>query len=95
MIIACRDLKKAEEAAREITQETGNEVDTIKLDLASMSSIRQAAEELKQSQPAIHILVNNAGMKHSIIVTIRSNCNHKKTFCRDSQLPSMGNGRWF
>ena len=61
IVIACRDLSKAKEAAEEIIKETGKKVTTIKLDLASLSSIREAAEELKALHPNIHILINNAG----------------------------------
>lgn len=61
MIIACRDIQKAELAAREITSETNNLVSTIKLDLASLSSVKHAAQLLKDQQPKIHLLINNAG----------------------------------
>jgi len=60
--MACRDLQKAEEAAKEISAETKNKVTTLKLDLASLSSVRIAAKELIAQQPKIHILINNAGM---------------------------------
>lgn len=61
-MIACRDIQKAEDAAREITAETNNHVSTLKLDLASLSSVRNAAQLLKVEQPKIHLLINNAGM---------------------------------
>lgn len=60
-MLACRDLEKAEEAASEISLETGNRVTTLKLNLASIKSVRDAAKELKIRHPLIHILVNNAG----------------------------------
>ncbi len=50
MVLACRDLCKAKEAAEEISKETGNKVATLQLDLASLSSVRAAAEELKTLQ---------------------------------------------
>lgn len=62
VVLACRDLNKAAEAAEEISKETGNVVTTLKLDLASMKSIRSAAEELIERHPEIHILINNAGI---------------------------------
>jgi len=61
VVIACRDIQKAEDAAREISSETQNSVTTLKLDLASLSSIRTAAQNLKIQQPKIHLLINNAG----------------------------------
>nr|CAH0112096.1 unnamed protein product [Daphnia galeata] len=62
VVLACRDLNKAEEAADEISKQTGNKVTTVKLNLASMKSIRAAAEELGTRHPQIHILINNAGI---------------------------------
>ena len=70
VVLACRDLEKAEEAANEITKETRNKVTTLKLDLASLSSIRAAAQELKTRHPFIHILINNAGKKQMVSTRI-------------------------
>lgn len=61
MVIACRDVEKAESAAKEITSQTNGKVSTIKLDLGSIKSIRSAAEELKIKTPKINLLINNAG----------------------------------
>ncbi len=63
VVIACRDIQKAEDAAREISAETRNIVTTLKLDLASLNSIRTAAQNLKVQQPKIHLLINNAGKR--------------------------------
>ena len=63
-MIACRDVAKAEEAAKQIRNETGNKVTTLKLDLASLASVRAAAEELKARHSSIHLLINNAGGPH-------------------------------
>ena len=60
-MLACRDMDKAEKAANEIEKETGNKVTTLKLDLASLASIRASTEQLKTRHPSIHILINNAG----------------------------------
>lgn len=62
LVLACRDMGKAEEAAKEIMKETGNKVTTLKLDLGSLTSIRTAVQELKTCHPLIHILINNAGI---------------------------------
>jgi len=61
VVIACRDVEKAESAAKEITSQTNGKVSTIKLDLGSIKSIRSAAEELKIKTPKINLLINNAG----------------------------------
>lgn len=62
VVLACRDMGKAEKAANEIEKETGNKVTTLKLDLASLASIRASTEQLKARHPSIHILINNAGV---------------------------------
>ena len=41
--------------------ETNGKVTTLKLNLASLKSIRSAVEELKQRHSHIHLLINNAG----------------------------------
>ena len=61
MVIACRDVVKAEDAAREISSQTGGRVTTLRLDLASLQSVRRAVQELKLITPKIDLLVNNAG----------------------------------
>ncbi len=77
VVIACRDIQKAEDAAREISSETKNSVTTLKLDLASLSSIRTAAQNLKVQQPKIHLLINNAGkiIKRKQVVSNFTNIN--------------------
>src|ERR1700729_4044812 len=36
-------------------------VDAVRLDLASLASVREAADQLRASYPAIDLLINNAG----------------------------------
>jgi len=62
VVMACRDMEKAQKVADEIKSETKGEVTAIKLNLASMESIRSAAEELKSRHSKIHFLINNAGV---------------------------------
>jgi NAD(P)-dependent dehydrogenase (short-subunit alcohol dehydrogenase family) len=59
-------LKKAEEAAADIRRDTkdmegAGQLVVVKLDLASLASVRQCAQQLLRSEKHIHILVNNAG----------------------------------
>ena len=62
VIIACRDLTKANAALAEITKETGNANMAVhKLDLASFASIRQFADKIKSDESRLDILINNAG----------------------------------
>ncbi|XP_064121928.1 retinol dehydrogenase 12-like [Macrobrachium nipponense] len=62
IIMACRDTKKAEKAAEEIQKETGGEMEVMKLDLASLASVRAFAEELRLKEKRLHVLINNAGI---------------------------------
>ncbi|NXG19360.1 RDH12 dehydrogenase, partial [Grallaria varia] len=63
VIIACRDIAKAEAAASEIRDETGNQqVIVKKLDLADTKSIREFAEKFLGEEKELHILINNAGV---------------------------------
>lgn len=63
VILACRDLKKAEEAKDFIIKKSGNDkVKCMQLDLASFKSIRSFAKEFLDSGSPLHILVNNAGV---------------------------------
>uniref|UniRef100_A0A8C4WXU8 NADP-retinol dehydrogenase n=1 Tax=Eptatretus burgeri TaxID=7764 RepID=A0A8C4WXU8_EPTBU len=63
VILACRDMNKAESVAAEITANTGNtDVVVCKLDLASTTSIRNLAARVNKEESALHILINNAGV---------------------------------
>ena len=61
--LACRDLGKAREAAATIRARVPDaRVDEVELDLADLSSVRKCAEKLLASKPALHVLLNNAGV---------------------------------
>ncbi|EDW02224.1 GH21881 [Drosophila grimshawi] len=63
MYMACRDMKKCEEAREEIILETQNKyVYCRQCDLASLDSIRNFVATFKREQDKLHILVNNAGV---------------------------------
>lgn len=64
VILACRDLEKAEQAKLEIIQDTGitNRVEVMHLDLSSFKSVRQFASDLCAKEGKLDILVNNAGI---------------------------------
>lgn len=64
VILACRDITKAERAAESIRKSSGNShVVVHKLDLASLNSVRTFAKRIKSSEPHLNILINNAGEK--------------------------------
>lgn len=63
VILACRNMKKAESARQEIIQATGNQnVICKELDLASFRSVRGFANELYETEDRVDILINNAGL---------------------------------
>ncbi|KAI8489991.1 PREDICTED: retinol dehydrogenase 14-like [Branchiostoma belcheri] len=63
VILACRNETRAEAAVAQIVQETGNEnVMTLKLDLASLSSVREFSQKVTEGEDRLDILVNNAGI---------------------------------
>ena len=63
MILACRDLNRANTAADKIKIETNNEnVEVEQLDLASLESIRNFVERFKSKHNRLDILINNAGI---------------------------------
>ncbi|XP_020655480.3 retinol dehydrogenase 12 isoform X2 [Pogona vitticeps] len=63
VILACRDMVKAETAVSEIRDTTGNQdVFAKKLDLADTKSIKEFAENFLKEEKELHILINNAGV---------------------------------
>lgn len=66
VIMACRSVEKAEAAAEQIRGATrdlkgAGAVDVVKLDLGSLTSVRQCADQLLRAEQRVHLLVNNAG----------------------------------
>lgn len=60
--MACRDLAKATLAAEDIREKSGNgNVVVKKLDLASLQSVRQLAQDVLKTEDRLDILINNAG----------------------------------
>jgi len=62
VLMLCRDTNKAQEVANDITDETRNEINVIKLDLASFEDIRSCADTLLHNEHQIDMLINNAGI---------------------------------
>jgi NAD(P)-dependent dehydrogenase (short-subunit alcohol dehydrogenase family) len=74
VVLACRDTGKAGRAAGQIQAEAGRMagqtgaeagragVRVVRLDLASLASVRQAAEEIRDTCPRLDLLINNAGV---------------------------------
>uniref|UniRef100_A0A3Q3WK15 Uncharacterized protein n=1 Tax=Mola mola TaxID=94237 RepID=A0A3Q3WK15_MOLML len=63
VILACRDMDRANKAAQEVRKRSGNEnVVVKKLDLASLQSVRQLAKDVLASEERLDVLINNAGI---------------------------------
>jgi NAD(P)-dependent dehydrogenase (short-subunit alcohol dehydrogenase family) len=63
VVLACRDLAKAERAAQQICgRDARVSMPAVHLDLASLSSVRRAADEIQAASPRIDLLINNAGV---------------------------------
>ncbi len=63
VVLACRDDAKARKAAARITGLVpGAAVGTVRLDLASLTSVRAAAAQLRAGNAGIDLLINNAGV---------------------------------
>ncbi|CAK8674464.1 retinol dehydrogenase 14-like [Clavelina lepadiformis] len=63
VIMACRNMEKAEEAKQKILEEVkGADLVLKKLDLASLESVREFAQDINENESRLDILINNAGI---------------------------------
>ena len=63
VVLAVRNLDKGKDAVDRIRQATPDaDVVLQELDLGSLQSVREAAEQLKSEYPVIDLLINNAGV---------------------------------
>ena len=63
VILACRNLEKAEIARNEITNETGNNnIISMELDTSSLESVRNFVDKFKELNIKVYGLINNAGI---------------------------------
>jgi retinol dehydrogenase-14 len=63
VILACRDISKAQAAVKKISRKTGNtEIIAKKLDLDSLKSVRDFCSEIHSTEPKLDVLINNAGV---------------------------------
>ena len=63
VVIVGRDERLLDDTLAELRRASANDrASAIRIDLASMSSIRKGAAEITHRWPAIHVLVNNAGV---------------------------------
>ena len=63
VIMACRNLDKSTPALEKAKKESGsNDIVLMKLDLSSLKSVREFAEEFLSKYSRLNILINNAGI---------------------------------
>lgn len=63
IIMACRNLEKAEPVCKMIQAESGNpNIEVMKLDLASLKSVRNFRQEFSARYQKLNVLINNAGI---------------------------------
>jgi len=67
VVMACRDVTKAEAAREWVTQQAQGkpnlgEIVILHLDLSSLVSVRQCAQKIMDQETNIHLLINNAGV---------------------------------
>jgi NAD(P)-dependent dehydrogenase (short-subunit alcohol dehydrogenase family) len=63
VILACRDLKKAQKSAHKIIDATGNsKIEVEYLDLGDLDVIRQFAQQINKKLTKLDLLVNNAAL---------------------------------
>jgi len=62
VLVAGRNPAKAAQAAKDLTRASGREPTVVELDLADLTSVEQAADELGKTYDQLDLLVNNAGV---------------------------------
>lgn len=63
VVVAARNPEKGQAAVDEVIARSGNDkVELLQLDLASLTSVRRAAEAFQARHDRLHVLVNNAGL---------------------------------
>ncbi len=63
VVIGCRNKERGMQAVEEIKKESGNNrVELLVIDLASLRSVRNAADEFKSRFSRLDVLINNAGV---------------------------------
>ena len=93
VVLACRDLAKAQAAAERIRDEIGSaSLQTVRLDLASLASVREASDQLRADHPTIDLLINNAGVM-AVPTLQRSEDGHELTFATNHLGPFALTGR--
>lgn len=65
--IAARNEENTKAAIKDLQNQTGNEAQFLRLDLADLHSVKRAVEEFKQKETQLHVLFNNGGVMNAPI----------------------------
>jgi NAD(P)-dependent dehydrogenase (short-subunit alcohol dehydrogenase family) len=63
--LGCRDIKKGEQAVKQLQSEGFSEVEPIEIDVDNPESIKTARDVLRQKTRVLDVLINNAGIAGS------------------------------
>jgi NAD(P)-dependent dehydrogenase (short-subunit alcohol dehydrogenase family) len=72
VILACRDIKKGDDIAKEIEKRAGSKAVVIMVDTSSQESIREFAREFLDRYDRLDVLINNAGGNRGTLPKIKS-----------------------
>ncbi len=62
LVLVCRNIEKALGVKAEFTALSNAEVDLVQADFSNLDDVQSAAHQILHQFPAIHILINNAGI---------------------------------
>ena len=81
IILACRDIKKGNKTAAEITRRTGStKLVVMKIDTSSQKSIREFAREFRKKYRRLDVLINNAAGNRGTLPKVNSADGIELTF---------------
>lgn len=62
LVMICRNREKALRVQEELKRDYNAQADIIIADFQNLAEVRRAADEIAKNYPAIHVLINNAGV---------------------------------
>jgi NAD(P)-dependent dehydrogenase (short-subunit alcohol dehydrogenase family) len=62
LVLVCRNIEKAQGVKAEFTALSNARVDLVQADFSNLDDVQSAASQILHQFPAIHVLINNAGM---------------------------------
>lgn len=62
LVLVCRNMEKAQDVKNELAALTDAGVDLVHADFSNLDEVQSAASQILHQFPAIHVLINNAGM---------------------------------